>query len=140
MKMKVQAVRVALLCVFALALAAEIVAVVVVRNRMWPEEFQSLIKRLLSVYSASLGVVITGMFITRNSPSLRASKDIGLIALALAIAWNVLIGWRPVSLIFAKEDNIKDVLDYLDAVNAGGAFLVTAALTHFFGKKAASKT
>jgi len=54
--------RFGLLGIFILFLAVQLVAFFAVANKMWPEDLQALVIKLLGIYSVHLGVILGGIF------------------------------------------------------------------------------
>ena len=131
--MTMQRARLALLAIFAGCLALQIVALIAVRTRMWPEELTDLLLKLFSLYSVHLGVILGGIFVPRR-PKGRPVQTLAWTALLLALAWNVLLGWRVIAFSLAASDSAADVGSYLETVGPASAFFVSAVLGFFFTK------
>jgi hypothetical protein len=110
-----------------------------VKDKMWPEEFRSLVIKLLAIYSVQLGVILGGIFAQPKASRAGAStKVVGWVALVLALLWNGLLILRATSFGLAEEDSTEELIKYLDGISAAGSFLVSGAITFFFGKTATS--
>ena len=131
----INAVRYGLLATFLLGLVVQLGALIHVRNAMFPEEFQSVLIRLLSIYSAQLGVILGGIFAQSGRSAENPPAGVAATALALALLWNVLLAWRTIDFSIAGQDSPSDLMKYLDSIAASSSFLVAGALAFFFGKK-----
>jgi hypothetical protein len=137
--MKLNRVRYGLVFIFLGALVLQLGCVIAARGRMWPEEFNALVLKVLAIYSVQLGVVLVGIFSQVNSPTADPPASLGWTALVLAGLWNVLLLWRVVSFSFAGQDSVSDLTKYLEGVGSGSAFLVAGVVAYFFGKSAGAK-
>jgi ammonia channel protein AmtB len=93
---------------------------------------QSLSTKILGVHSAQLGIILATIFASKQQKSRKAPPALAWVAIGLTILWIGVVGWRPVSLLFVHDDDVKEVLAYLDAVSAASSFVVASALTFFF--------
>jgi len=126
--------RFGLLAIFVLCLAAQLIAFFAAGHRMWPEELQSLVLKLLAVYSVHLTVILGGIFAQPRGPLEDPPSDIAWTAIALALMWNGLLIWRSLSFSVADQDSVVDLTKYLDNIASASSFLVTGALAFFFTK------
>lgn len=55
---------------------------------MFPEEFQSVLMRLLSIYSAQLGVILGGIFAQPGRSAENPPAGVAAAALSLGLFWN----------------------------------------------------
>lgn len=132
--------RFGLMGIFVAGLILQIGAFFVVRNKMWPEDFLSLLLKLLGVYSVQLGVVLGGIFAQRGARLADPPAGLAWSALALAALWNLLLVGRSISFSIAAEDSVGDLIKYLDTIASGGSFLVAGVVTFFFGKGTENNT
>jgi hypothetical protein len=138
--MNVNHVRLALLAVFVASLGFQLIGFFIVKDKMWPEEFQSLVTKLLAIYAVQLGVILGGIFAQPRVPrTTTPAVVVGWIALVLALLWNCLLIFRSTSFVLANEDSTEELIKYLDGISAAGSFLVSGAITFFFGKAATSE-
>jgi hypothetical protein len=134
MTLTMNRVRYALMAMFLVGLIVQLAALIHVRNAMFPEEFQSVLMRLLSIYSAQLGVVVGGIFAEPKGPSENPPSGLAATALASALLWNLLLAWRTVAFSVDEQDSPSDLMKYLDSIAASSSFLIAGALAFFFGK------
>jgi hypothetical protein len=126
--------RFGLMGVFLVSLILQLGTFFLVRERMWPEEFQGLVLKVLAIYSVQLGVVLGGIFAQPRTPLANPPRGLAWSALLLAALWNMLLLVRSISFGLAAEDSAADLMKYVDGVGSGGAFLVAGVLAFFFGK------
>jgi hypothetical protein len=126
--------RFGLMGVFLVSLILQLGAFFLVRGRMWPEEFQGLVLKVLAVYSVQLGVVLGGIFAQPRTPLADPPRGLAWSALLLTALWNMLLVVRSISFSLAAEDSATDLMKYVDAIGSGSAFLVAGVLVFFFGK------
>ena len=126
--------RLALMGIFVTGMVVQIVAFFLVRTKMWPDEFLSLLLKLLGLYSVQLAVVIGGIFAQRGAKLANPPAALAWSALALAALWNLLLVARSISFSVAPADSVSDLIKYLDTIASGGSFLVAGVVTFFFGK------
>jgi hypothetical protein len=126
--------RFGLMGIFVAGLVLQIGAFLVVRNKMWPEDFLSLLLKILGIYSVQLAVVLAGIFAQRGARLADPPAALAWSALALAALWNLLLVWRSISFSVAAQDSVGDLIKYLDTIATGGSFLVAGVVTFFFGK------
>lgn len=131
--------RLGLLGIFLTFLIAQITAFLLVGYKMWPEDLESLILKLLTIYSVPLTVVLGGIFAQLGGHTKKPSPGVVWTALILAGVWNGLLLWRSIAFSLASQDSASGLIKYLDAVSSGGSFLVAGALTFFFTKSAESR-
>jgi hypothetical protein len=142
---KVRTIQITLVSILVGSLLLEFLAIAVVRDRMWTEDFDSLILKLLAVYSAQIGLVIGGIVGENRNKMNNAPRGEALLALGLALVWTLLVGWRPIALVFTDRDSVKLVVNYIEEVGFGGSFFLASALAYFFasasteGKKSPRK-
>ena len=135
--MKVGRVRVILMCLFLLGFAAQVAAIISVGDKIFSDERQALIMRLLTIYSVHLSVVLGGIFAHRPNPKARTSF-LGWSAILVVLLWNALLVWRSVAFSVASQDSAAQLASYLEQVGSASSFLVSGALTFFFVKSADS--
>lgn len=126
--------RYGLMGVFCAGLMLQLGALFHVRNAMWPEEFQTVLLRILGIYSAQLGIVLGAIFARPKAPSSNPPAGLAWTALALALFWNLLLAWRTIAFSVSEQDSTTDLIEYFDSIAAGSSFLVAGALAFFFGK------
>jgi hypothetical protein len=137
--MTLNRVRYGLVFVFLAGMAVQIACFISSRGRMWPEDFNLLVLKILAIYSVQLGVVLGGIFSQVNVQTAGPAPSLAWTALLLAGFWNVLLIWRVMSFSFAQQDSVNDLTKYLDGVGAGSAFLVAGVNSYFFGKSGSTK-
>jgi hypothetical protein len=135
--MKIRTIQITLVCILVGSLLLALLAVVAVRNRMWSEDFDVLILKLLAVYSAQLGLLVGGIVGENRNKKKNAPRGEALMALGLAFVWTLLVGWRPIALVFTDRDSVKQVVNYIEEVGFGGSFFLAAALAYFFATASA---
>ena len=59
--------RFVLLVIFVISLVAQLLAFLAVGHKMWPEDLQALVTKLLAVYSVHLSVILGGIFAQSKS-------------------------------------------------------------------------
>lgn len=134
--MTVNQTRMTLIGVFLGSLAIQALAFFWVSRRMWPEELQALILKLLAVYSVHLGVIAGGIFAQAKTRAPKASVVAAAGAILFAGLWNLLLVGRSLAFAMAQQDSVTDLIKYLETVGDYGSFLVVAALAFFFSKSA----
>jgi hypothetical protein len=132
-------VRYVLLSIFGFGLILQVVCFINCRERMWPDEFNMLIIKLLTIYSVQLGVMIGGIFSQATTTKSDTSTLLNWTALVLVGLWNVLLIWRSVAFSIATQDSVSDLTRYLDGVGSESAFLVVGVLAYFFGSSAGDR-
>ena len=125
--------RSVLLALFISFLVVQLAAVVMIHRRMWPEDLQAIVLKLLAIYSVHLGVILGMYFAFYKTGATRVAAS-APAAIALCGIWNVLIAWRTVAFALAAEDSPKELIDYLETVSSASGFLVVGALAFFFAK------
>jgi hypothetical protein len=126
--------RFGLMSIFLASLILQLGGFFFVRERMWPEEFQGLVLKILGIYSVQLGVVLGGIFAQPRNPLGSPPRSLTWTALSLVALWNMLLLVRSLSFSLTAEDSATDLMKYLDAIGSGGAFLIAGVLTYFFSK------
>ena len=126
--------RYALIWIFIVFLAMQLGCLFIARGRMWPEEFTSIVQKLLATYAAQLGLVLGAVFAKQKASTGNPQLGLSWVALILAIIWNLLLAARTISFSLAQQDSIADLIKYFDTVGPAGAFLVAGAIAYFFGK------
>ena len=129
-------IRYALIWIFIIFLAVQLGCLFTARGRMWPEEFTSIVQKLLATYAAQLGLVLGAVFAKQKASRGNPQPGLSWVALILAIIWNLLLAARSISFCFAQQDSVADLTKYLDTVGPAGAFLVAGVIAYFFGKAA----
>jgi hypothetical protein len=128
--------RFGLLGIFVFFLAAQLIAFLTVGQKMWPEDLQSLVVKLLGIYLVHFGVIFGGIFAQPKGPLKAPSAPLAWTAMILALLWNLLLVWRSLSFSTARQDSAADLIKYLDATSSASSFLVAGALAFFFAKGA----
>lgn len=126
--------RFGLLAIFLFCLALQLIAFFAVGHKMWPEDLQSLVLKVLAIYSVHLTVVLGGIFAQPSGSLEDPPSSLAWTAIALALLWNVLLIWRSVSFALAPRDSVTDLMKYLEGVASASSFLVTGTLAFFFTK------
>ena len=126
--------QVILVATFLVALTIDCLAVAESyrQGAIYGNEAQMLVKVILAIYSIPLGVILGGVF---GQKKLGAQRRVGVqfwVALILAIMWNVLLAARMLVFLFAADDSVRDLQEYLREVPTAGLFLVGSSLTYFF--------
>lgn len=128
--------RLALVALFVISLLLHMACFgyVFLIGAVYVEDLQTLTVRTLAVYSVPLGVIIGGIFGGTADPAGPAAPGTFWTAAAFSLLWNVLLVWRTVLFAFGEQDSITSLLSYVDAVAAGGTFLIGGALAYYFAK------
>lgn len=125
--------RTILVVLFVAALSLHALVLLLNRDAMWPEDLQAALLAVLSIYSVPLATILGGLFATRSRTP-RAAPALCWAAIAVAGLWNALLLWRTLSFGMAAEDSVTDLVKYLQAVAAGGSFLLVGLLAYFFSQ------
>ncbi len=128
--------RFGLLGIFVLCLVAQLAAFFSVGYKMWPEDLQSLVLKMVTIYSIHLTVILGGIFAQAGGPLDDPPAPLAWTAIAVALLWNALLIWRSISFVKATADSTSELIKYLDGVSSSSSFLVTGALAFFFTKGA----
>ncbi len=99
-----------------------------------PQELTMLYLKILAVYSVPLGVILGGVFARREHRQPSDSGTAFLIAMGLAIVWNLILVGRLFAFVWADTDSTASLIDYYDNVAKAGSFLIAGALAYFFAK------
>lgn len=126
--------RFGLLGIFSGCLLAQLIAFLTVRNKMWPEDLQALILKIVAVYSVHLTVILGGIFAQPKGSLEDPPASLAWTAITLAVLWNVLLVWRSFSFSMATQDSSSELIKYIDGVGSSTSFLLTGALAFFFTK------
>lgn len=102
------------------------------RGQIYAEDLREISVRFLAVYSAPLGIIISGSLGRVATDRRSAPTKAFWTAMALAITWNALILGRTLLFAFGKEDRVTWLIDYVGTVASAGSFLTAATLTYFF--------
>jgi hypothetical protein len=119
---------------FVVSLAAQVIGVSAVHSAMWPEDYQSVILKLLHIYSIPLGVAIGGILASSKPKGVVVDRGLMGACLALVILWNSSFLIRTLIFCFAAQDSAKDLMAFYEQVSTGSSFLIAGVLTFFFGK------
>ncbi len=108
-------------------------------------DLSTLTLKLLAIYSVPLAVILAGIFAKPSKKAGKAATATGsqmtaYSAIVLAAFWNVLLLAR--SLFFgyavfnqAVDDNINQLVSFLDTTSTASSFLIAGALAFFFTKQ-----
>lgn len=121
--------------VFLLSMAAQMLLATLLK--LWgyinAEEFAPLFFKVLTIYSAPLGVILGGIYAARQS---RRKANAGQVwgGLLLAGIWNGLFLGRYLLITFRPEgDSLENLASFQDTVLPAGSFLTSAALAYLYG-------
>jgi hypothetical protein len=122
--------------VFFLALVVQLILVTLIR--VWgyinPEEFTPMVVKLLTIYSAPVGVILGGILITRHTNVPNASSTEVWVVLLLACLWNAILIARYSLITFNPVgDSTEQLESFQDNVLPAGNFLISIALTYLYG-------
>lgn len=106
------------------------------RGAIYPNDVIKLLLQVLSLYSVPLGIILGGIFGKGLTPKTGTPIMAYLLALILAILWNLILVWRSVTFGIADQDSTIDLLSYLDSISSASTFLVAGALSYFFTSEA----
>jgi hypothetical protein len=126
--------RFGLLAIFAFSLIIQLIAFFAVGHKMWPEDLQTLVLKLLAIYSVHVTVILGGMFAQPSGRLEDPPSSLAWTAVSLALLWNMLLIWRSLSFSMAPKDSVADLVKYLEGVASASSFLVTGTLAFFFTK------
>jgi hypothetical protein len=126
--------RFGLLGIFIFSLAVHLAAFAAVSGKMWPDEFDALVLKVLSIYSVHLTVILGAIFAQPKGPLEDPPAPLAWTAIGLALLWNLLLLWRSVYFSLATQDSVTDLIKYLDQIGSSSSFLVAGATVFFFGK------
>lgn len=130
--MQLSRLRLYLFTIFLSGLLIQVAAAISVGSKMWPEELEALLLKLLAIYSVHLTVIIGAMLATPKGRTRKLPAGMVSTAFALTLFWNCLLLWRSLSFAFAERDSVNDLVRYLDRVSSASSFLVTGLLAFFF--------
>jgi len=126
--------RFSLLSIFVVFLSVQLVAFSAVSQKVWPEEYQTLMLKVLAIYSVHLTVILGAIFAQARTHLKNPPAELAWIAILLALLWNLALTWRSISFSLASQDSVRDLIKYLDSMSSASSFLVTGALAFFFTK------
>ena len=124
--------RLYLFTIFLSGLLIQVAAAISVGSKMWPDELEALLLKLLAIYSVHLTVIIGAMLATPKGRTRKLPAGMVSTAFALTLFWNGLLLWRSLSFAFAERDSVNDFVRYLDRVSSASSFLVTGLLAFLF--------
>lgn len=132
--------RTLLLIIFLVGLVIQLGAAVYKYSQ--PDELSNndltvFITKLLALYSPQLGVIIGGIFAKERveRPRRGRASSVFAVAVTLAVLWNLLLIWRTMAYSFSRNDELANLLKYLDTVSAASSFLIAGAMAYFFAEK-----
>lgn len=134
--MSITRARIVLTILFLASLAVQLVAFFVVRHKMWPDEFLSLLSKVLTVYSVPMGVIFFGIVALPHPGAARAPSTWTWAALVLTSIWNLLLVGRSIAFALAFQDSVGGLMNYFDTISVSGSFLLAGVITAFFEKGA----
>jgi hypothetical protein len=134
--MRMTTARAVLIALFLLALVLQLVTVFAVRRAMWPEDFQSLILKIITTYSVPLAVVLGNLIARPHARSTPVPRTLAWSAIVLTLLWNLLLVARAIDFALASEDSATALMSYFDAVAASSSFLIAGIMSFFFEKSA----
>lgn len=133
--------RVILAAVFLSGLLIQLLLVSASSRAISGKDTETLIIKVLSIYSIQLAVILGSVFAEqagRSNTSFSVSSF--WIALVLAAIWNVLLIGRTV--VFARaafnptiDDSVNSIMSYLENISGASTFLVAGSLAFFFKKE-----
>jgi hypothetical protein len=138
--MKGSTARISLAGVFVLSLAIQLGGVSVVHGTMWPPDYQSVVLKLLYIYSIPLGVAVGGILASSKPKSIHVDGGLMWISLGLVILWNSIFLIRTLVFCFSAQDSAKDLIGFYDNISTGSSFLIAAVLAFFFSKTVSGKS
>jgi hypothetical protein len=101
---------------------------------VYVEDLQTMMVRILAVYSVPLGVIVGGIFGGAAERAAKASSGTFWTAAGLSLLWNILLLMRSLMFVIVQQDSITSLFGYIDAVSAASTFLIGGALAYFFAK------
>jgi hypothetical protein len=118
------------------------------KNEIGPESLGDLVTKLLSIYSAPLGIILGGIFAKQGVVPLLAAQTAqgtppttertsgGLIfaAITAVLLWNGLLLGRLVIFWLREEDSVTALISYLGTIQLYSTFFFSAVLAYFFAK------
>lgn len=136
--MKPATLRAAIVGIFLsfLSAGAAAFAVVRMRGRIYDDELQDALLKLLSIYAVHLAVVFGAVFAQpKRKETASISRLTAAVSLGVALLWNILLSWRTFAFAFVPEDSLTAVIKYMDGVSAASSFLVTGMLAFIFTRR-----
>ena len=125
--------------VFLLSLAVQFIGISAVQSTMWPQDYQSVLLKLLHIYSVPLGVATGGILATSKSKDGAVDGSLVWISLALVLLWNGIFVTRTLAFCFAAHDSAKDLMEFYQEISTGSSFLIAGVLAFFFRKAGSRK-
>jgi hypothetical protein len=105
------------------------------------KELPGLLTIMFGLYAPHLGLTLGATFSGTNDSSFSMRKSLFWTAVALALAWNVLLIVRTVVFTSAAftdlNDSQADLIAYMEKIGAPSSVLVVAPLAYFFTKRSA---
>lgn len=122
-----------------LVLAAAITCTAFAKETIASSDLASLLGTLLAIYAVHLGVILGAIF---GNPKTRATRTAGMagpLAIVLAVLWNLLLLFRLALFAAAvfnpeRNDNVEDVISYIQTVGTASSFLIAGTLSFFFAR------
>jgi hypothetical protein len=131
--------KISLTGVFLLSLAVQLIGISAVHSTMWPEDYQSVLLKLLHIYSVPLGVATGGILATSKSKDGFVDGSLVWISLGLVLLWNGIFVTRTLAFCFSAHDSAKDMMGFYQEISTGSSFLIAGVLAFFFGKTGSRK-
>jgi len=125
-----------ILTVFVISLVIQVAAIFAVRSLMWQNEFETVVLKIVSVYSVPISTACGGVLAFFKPKFVSKARGLSHICLVLVIIWNCIFVARTLSFCVAKEDSPKDLIAFYEAVSAQSSFLIAGVLTFYFGRTA----
>jgi hypothetical protein len=109
-------------------------------NEIFADQRTAMVLKLLKIYSVPLGVILGGIFARRGRATSGTGRFQSLAATAVVLLWNLTLLGRIIVFAVSKNDDIADVLSFIDQVASSSAFLITAVLAYYFAAPEASQS
>ena len=94
-----------------------------------------LLEALFGLYSAHLGIIISALFLRKNT--VKSTSDFTFyIALVLAIIWNFLICNETINACRLKNIPYTELIGHWTLTSAIASFLVTGMISYYFNEHA----
>jgi hypothetical protein len=128
--------------IFGLAIQVAVAIAAYANRAIVGSDESALTLKLLSIYSVPLAVILGGLFAKPSSgkkTSSTGSQPVASLAVALALLWNLILLSRSLMFAYAVvnprvDDNVDQLISFLDTVSTTSSFLIAGALAFFFTK------